>query len=174
LIKYFEFAVLPDPAGCFLIGRADEDPYYDIYLWQDSPETLRVVSFPPPPTRNFEQFANANLRRIAGSLPQMLGDAALATFRNHQLPSHRQVESGAAAGAQTRLPQLDALLASRGIPPLWYSNDWMRTYESPDAVVNAYQSPASGRLIVDVRAATQSAFDGLFPTVRDFVKSQAA
>jgi hypothetical protein len=170
LIKYYEFAVLPDPAGYLLIGRSNGDPYYDVYLWEEGPGSLRVVSFPPPPLENVDRFFRTNLRRMAGSLPQRIGDAALSTFRDHRLPWRRQIESAAAPGAAPRLEQLDALLASASIAPLWYSNDWMRTYESVEAVITAYEVPGNLRLIVDLRAATQNSFDKLLPPLRDFVK----
>ncbi len=174
LIKYYEFATLPDPPGYLVIGRASGDPYYDVYLWQQSPTDLRVVSFPPPPPHNFEAFLRKNIRRVAGSLPQMLGDLALAMFRNHELPYHRQVEGAAALAVKPRLPQLDALLAAQGIAPLWYSNDWMRTYESPDAIVTAYESPGTGRLIIDLRAGTQTAFNRLLAPLQGLVKAASA
>ena len=174
LIKYYEFATLPDPLGYLIIGRANGDPYYDVYLWQESAEDLRVVSFPPPPPHNFEAFLRKNLRRIAGSLPQMLGDTALAMFRNHELAYHRQVEGVAPGLAKPRLLQLDALLAPHGIAPLWYSNDWMRSYESREAVITAFESPSSRRLIVDLRAARQDVFNRLLTPLQGLVKAATA
>jgi hypothetical protein len=172
LIRYHEFAVLPDPPGFLLIGRASDDPCYDVYLWQDSPETLRVVSFPPPPVRNTERFFRETMWRIAGSLPQLLGDAAVAMFRHHQLGFHKQVESAIGPGQAARIGQVDAAMAELGVAPLWYANDWARSYEAPGVLVNAHERLGSGRLIVDVRAHSQERFNEVFAPLRAVVTGE--
>ena len=173
MIRYHEFALLPDPPGFLLIGRAQSDPFYDVYLWQDTPQTLRVVSFPPPPPHDTERFFRDTMWRMAGSLPQMLGDAAGAVFANHRLVCQQQIESAAQPGRPPRLGQVDAVLAAQGIAPLWYANDWMRTYEAPGLRVNALEDLAGGRLIIDVRAAERGQFDRLLVPLRDVVKGAA-
>jgi hypothetical protein len=174
LIRYHEHYGTPDPDRHCMIGRTRQDPYYDIYLWSESgserEDCHRVVSFPPPPGSGFEAFAAKHRVQIAGSLPQLIGDRAIAMFRNHKMPEHRQVEDLVGKPA-ARLDQLDALLLRFGISPLWYSNDWNRTYESADLLVNAFEVPGRFRLIVDVRAATQEEMDRVFPEVRRLVKA---
>ncbi|MGA3241801.1 MAG: hypothetical protein ABSG03_36535 [Bryobacteraceae bacterium] len=176
-IRYHEQAVLQDPPDYLMIGRCSGDACYDYYLWEtrlaEDGETIRrVVSFPPPPSQNFEAFARTRIRRIAGSLPQLLGDAALSTFCNHRLTYHRQVE-GIGPDGTPRLPGLDELLRRHGLPPIWFSNDWRRSYERADLLVTALESPATGRLIVDVRAENQPGLDAIYPEVRDYVKSSS-
>jgi hypothetical protein len=169
LIRYHEFAVLPDPKGFLLIGRASEDPCYDVYLWQDSADTLRVVSFPPPPVRNTERFFRETMWRMAGSLSQLLGDAALATFVHHKLGFHKQVESVIGPGREARIGQLDAAMAALGIAPLWYANDWDRSYEAPGLLVTARERLVPGRLIVDVRAQSRQHCDDVVARVQTVV-----
>jgi hypothetical protein len=170
LVRYYENLPGRDPEGYLLIGRSNGDPYYDVYLWQESEDQLRVVSFPPPPSRGFEEFARINLKVVAGSLPQLLCDAALRVSRFHLLPYRRQVESSAVLGRPTALRQLDSILAEKELLPLWYSNDWMRTYDSGKDIVTAYESARSGRLIVDVLAGSQEEIDEIYPAVRALVK----
>jgi hypothetical protein len=178
LIRYHEYEVLNDPPGYLLFGRGGGDPRYDYYLWEttiggDNETVHRVVSFPPPPIQNFEAFARHRTRYIAGSLPQLIGDAALSVFCNHRLTYHRQVEE-VGSQAVPRLRGLDDLMRQYEAPPLWFSNDWHRTYERPDLLVTAMESPATARLIVDMRAATQAVFDAVYPRIRDYVRAGRA
>jgi hypothetical protein len=174
LIRYHEFAALPDPPGFLLIGRASDDPCYDVYLWQESPDALRVVSFPPPPVRNTERFFRDTMWRMAGSLPQLLGDAALATFVNHKLGVHKQVESVIGPGREARIGQIDAALAALELAPLWYANDWDRSYEAPGLLVTARERLGPGRLIVDVRAQSRQRCDDVVARLQAAVGGQAS
>ncbi|HEY2015922.1 MAG TPA: hypothetical protein VGH38_20605 [Bryobacteraceae bacterium] len=171
LIRYYEYYGNTDPDRHWLIGRSQADPNYDFYLWEENDGNVRVVSFPPAPKENFAAFVAKHRLRVAGSLPQLIGDKALTTFCHHRMPHHRQVED-LDGKPQSRLDQFDALLRGLGAPPLWFSNDWMRSYESPEALVNAYEVPGKFRLIVDVRAATQKEFDRIYPEVRALVKAR--
>jgi len=171
LIRYYEYYGNIDPDCHWLIGRSQADPNYDFYLWAENGGNVRVVSFPPPPRENFAAFAAKHRLRVAGSLPQLIGDKALKMFWYHHMPHHRQVED-LDGKPQSRLDQCDALLRDLGMPSLWFSNDWMRRYESPDALVKVYEVPGEFRLIVDVRAATQQEFDRIYPEVRAFVKAK--
>jgi hypothetical protein len=119
----------------------------------------------------FAAFARDRIRPIAGSLEQQLGSAALAVFCHHRLPRHRQVEAKGDP-SKARLPGLDAVLAADDLPPLWFSDDWQRFYETPDCLVSAMETPDTGRLIVDVWAADETRFQQVYGPVRTYVKGR--
>jgi hypothetical protein len=175
VIRYYEYNVLPDPLGHLLFGRGGGDPRYDYYLWDWEPPgsgatIQRVVSFPPPPSEDVEAFLRRYMRPIAGTLPQLLGSAALATFCHHRLTLLRQVEEEGSL-ERPRLVGLDNVLRAHDVVPLWFSNDWQRTYERNDLLVTAMESPRNGRLMVNIRAASQSTLDSVYPNIRDYVRS---
>lgn len=176
MLRYWESDPLPDPPHYTMIGRGSGDPIYDYYLWETTNAAgalvHRLVSFTPPPIGEaFAAFARDRIRPIAGSLEQQLANAALSVFCHHRLPRHRQVEARGHLN-QPRLAGLDAVLAPFHLHPLWFSDDWQRFYETPDCLVTALESPATGRLIVDVWTAGEVRFQQVYGPVREYVKGR--
>lgn len=170
LIRYHEWDVLGDPPGHLLIGRCNDDPHYNFYLWETASGQSRIVSFPPPPVDGFEQWALTKSRRIAGSLAQWIGDAALQVLRDYKMPHHARIGGDSATG-ESRILGLDTVAAEFGLKPLWFSNAWARTYAGPGLMASALETE-SMRLIVDVRAETRKAFDACFPGIAAYVKAR--
>ncbi|MBK9167885.1 MAG: SMI1/KNR4 family protein [Bryobacterales bacterium] len=150
---YYEHGLRPPP-GFWLIGRAKGDPYIDTYLHSRAGQNSRIVAFPAPPASGFEQFARTHLRFLAGSLPQWIALSALELLRFDAFPA-AELLAGARGNARALGP-CEQALASVGLRPLWFSNDWVRVYEGPDGMAVATEYPG-GRLIVDLRAADEAA-----------------
>lgn len=120
----------PTPPGFWLLGRATQDPYYDVYLYAPPGATARVVAFPSPPASGFAEFARRHLVALAGNLPQWLAGAV---FREHRLAAFGRLQVLNTRQAQARrLSQCDAALATVGLQPLWFSDDWCRYYETKE------------------------------------------
>ena len=138
VIARYRFGYAPPP-GFWMIGRAKDDPYYDVYLFAPTGAESRIMSFPPPPVKGFSEFARKNVAIQAGNLPQWLACAAFEAFRYPRFAKF-WVKSSRATGAH-KLAACDAAITGCGLAPLWFSDDWKRVYESPSGVAVATEYP---------------------------------
>lgn len=150
------------PEGHELIGRGEGDPRYDFYLQSDGEDEQRVISYEVP-------YAPERVIRTAGSLPQWIGDRALQVLRRKGMAYQKKISDPDGRQA-SRLMEFDELMARLGGPALWYSNDWMRTYETRDAVVAVFEVPGEYRMIASLSAETEAEMNRIFPEVRGFVR----
>jgi len=163
--RFYEYYGDRCPEGHLLIGRGEGEPRYDFYLQSDRENEHRVVSFEVP-------YAPERVIRTAGSLPQWIGDKALQVLRRKSMPHQHKISDPDGKPA-SRLDGFDELMARLGGPALWYSNDWMRTYETKDAVVSVFEVPGEHRIIASLSAATDEELNRIFPPIRRFVQCVA-
>jgi len=171
MMKYRKWMPAKDPATFRMIGRATGEPPYDYYLWetQDAKNepVERLVSFTAiqadaPNLQN-------DMRLVAGSLPQQIGNAALSEYGYSRWQFRRQVEMRGDI-KMPRLIGLDEVLKPLELFPYGFSDEWQRFYEREGCIVSALESAQTGRLIVDVYAKTHEKLDAVYPAVRQYVK----
>jgi hypothetical protein len=139
LITYYASGLPPPPPGYWMIARGMGDTPADMHLRHEGEDIWRVVSFPPAPRFNFATFALTHLRPVAGSLPQLLALAALRQLRLPRLP-RRAVLEGLGLN-QRYLPRLELVLATMGLSPAWYSDDWRLIYDDTELAIVAAELP---------------------------------
>jgi len=140
VIARYRHGYIP-PRGFWMIGRAKDDPYYDVYLYSPTGAESRIVSFPSPPVNGFPEFARKNMSMLAGNLAQWLCCAAFEEFR-YPLYDQTWVKSSATPGAH-KLAACDAAIVGCGLTPLWFSDEWKRLYEGRDGVATVTEFPGA-------------------------------
>lgn len=149
LSQYYHAQEWRPGAGYLKIGLGENDPFFDIYLESDGTGEPRVVTMPRGPTDNFDTYRRSFRYPLAGTLEEYLATSAYRTLSLNRLP-HALRLAGDDRG-QSLLARIAPLLASFGLKPAWFSNDWVQVFVSRNVGVIATQFPG-GVLAIDFAA----------------------
>lgn len=141
------------------IGLAEEDPFFDTFLEFGQNGETTIVMMPQDLETDFEELKEDWRHPQAGSLPEYIGSTAIRTYKLSKMPL--SIRLAADYGKEkSLLSRVDATLNPFDLRSLWFSNDWVKVFDSDDATVIATHFP-DGVLALDIAATNNERFDDI-------------